>query len=90
MKSNYADHLRGILDGSRGGAFIGGSLCLDDCWLNTDGIAHSDEGNRPLSEEEHYLLCKVYLQYKTPQHAFYDLCEKFVNDYLSKRIMGDI
>jgi hypothetical protein len=90
MKDNYADHLRGILSGSHGGAYIGGTLDLGDGWLNTDGFAYSGESKRPLSEEEHYLVCKIYLKHKTPNHAFYNFCDKFVSDYLAKRIVGNI
>jgi len=90
MKDNYADHLRGILNGTASGAYIGGSLDLGDAWLNTDGFAHSGESVRGLTPEEHFLVCKVYLQNKTPSHAFYVTCEQFVNDYLSKRIMESL
>ena len=81
---NFTEHLQGILDETRSGTYIGGSLDLGNAWLNTDGKAHWSENGvkktRDLTVKETLLLCKIYVENKNSQHAFYDHCISFIEN----------
>jgi len=78
-RQDFTEHLQGILDDTKSGSYIGGSLCLENAWLNTNGIAYwENEGSRSLTQKERLLVCQVYLKYKTPNHAFWNECKEFV------------
>ena len=81
---NFTEHLQGILDETKGGTYIGGSLDLGNAWLNTDGKAHWVVGDvqktRILTRKEHLLLCEIYIKYKNPKNSFYQDCLDFVEE----------
>jgi len=77
---NIVAHLKGLLDGTTGAAYMGGSLCFDKYHMNTDGIIYWAGGQRQLTPKEHLLVCKVYLKYKTPKHHFYKRCKEIYYD----------
>jgi hypothetical protein len=68
--------------------FAGGTLCIDNIF-NFPIISITLEnctdftGNlkRKTTVIEKYLFSKIYVEYKTPKHCFYDECLSFIEDY---------
>ena len=40
--------------------------------------------DRPLTEEEIYYYSKIYAKFKTPNHHFFEIANKYIKDYETK------
>jgi len=83
MNERVKNRLKEILNGDHGAWYIGGSLDLGFCWVNTDGKVHWLDETRAdksvqLDQEGHKLVCQLYVKHKTPENAFYSECEEFL------------
>jgi hypothetical protein len=63
------DQLQRILDKEIGGGYIGGSLCIGDHCYNI-----SEANDR----ETATLLARIYLEYKTERHSYYDMAKRIL------------
>ena len=92
MKADYSEELKGIIDGTQGGAFIGGTLGAFHAMFSPSEWTVSTSGDngkcliRDMSEQEKFYFCQIYVQNKTPNHAFSEKC----SHYLDKTIVQPI
>jgi len=79
--------LKGIIDGTEGGFYIGGTLDSNGFMMNFDGwnsLGEKEVG--PKTEyipEEKYRWCKVYVENKTENHHYYSDSKKYIETYES-------
>lgn len=80
LSNDYVPHLQRVLEGEEGGVYIGGTLSTGGAHFEVNGSIWSDDQRRTMTDHEKLLVCKIYVNNKTPGHAFYSECKKFIND----------
>ena len=71
--SEYQKSLEGILVGTKGGVFHGGTLCIGKYCTSVDTIGKSNAPDRVK-----YLVAKIYCDNKTPGHYFWDQAQEMI------------